>query len=649
MAKKQAEEETEETDSPEETAELQTNVETEEEDKNIFSGIKYALPIIFVFFLIYAYIFSQFQQIPGPMYGGDYYFHYGIVQHIFNGNMPWTCPQFQGEWAFYPWLFHTGVAVFGWITGDIFKSYVLYFPLLVILLAGIIVYLLGKELFEKTEFALLTTLAFMGTRLYMDYIPASFTVTLMAPLFLLTTLKAYKTAEIKWIAAAGVSFGLFTLSHGSGLLVGGFFLLILLFYMLFEGRITLGFNSEAAQWNFGFEKAGFTDSLKKSLKIILPLGIIGFLIGLLYWGPILFIYHFKILNPWNEFTQPDFAIYGGQIAKDLILGYLFSIDSLATYPHAFVSSVLALAGIVIILKGKKDKNSTFLAVAFFSGFLGYFHYFITTPLLNTNFAPVRFETFMISPIAFLLSIYTIYWLYNKIKTQDSRKTLLAIAAVYFIIASAMTFNILYNDKWTAQIGLQPQDKATKEMSAWIEKYTDKNVVFLTHDEVAFAVNGLTGRKVMFERRTHANPYVDMNQRIADGGVILFGNDSKKTLELLKKYNVTYVFWDLMWMATINERPGYAFSQPMMTEPKYDGYLAGYGVNFTRATTYLDPSWRDTYKKYDVLAIMPAKMNVLQPWSDEFNKHLKPVMEVQVQNGNQNIPRFRIYEVDYSTF
>jgi len=274
MAKK----ETEETELPEETEEQQHDTETEEKEQNILSGLKYALSVILVFFLIYAYIFSQFQQIPGPLYGGDYYFHYGIIEHIYNGNLPWTCPQFQGEWAFYPWLIHLSVAIFGWITGDIFKSYVLYFPLLVVALSGIIVYLLGKELFKKTEFALLTTLAFLGTRLYIDYIPANFTATLMAPLFLFTTLKAYKTKELKWVAFAGISFGLFTLSHASALPVGGFFLFLLFVYMIFQGRITGGFDSEAGQWNFKFEKVGFGDSLKKALKTILLISIIGFII-----------------------------------------------------------------------------------------------------------------------------------------------------------------------------------------------------------------------------------------------------------------------------------------------------------------------------------------------------------------------------------
>jgi hypothetical protein len=648
MAKKQVKEEIIESNPPEETEEQQTNTETEEKNNNILSGMKYAVPLILVFLVIYAYLFSQFQQIPGPMYGGDYYFHYGITQHIYNGNMPWTCPQFQGEWAFYPWLMHLIVAVFGWITGDIFKSYVLYFPLLVIALSGVIVYLLGKELFKKTEFALLTTLAFLGTRLYIDYIPASFTATLMLPLFLFTTLKAYKTTELKWIIAAGISFGLFALSHTSALPVGGLFLFILFVCMVFQGRITMGFNSESAQWNFGFEKTNFSDSLKKSVKIILPLAILGFLIGLIYWGPVLFIYHFKILNPWNEYTQPDFAIYGGQVAKDLILGYLFNIDALTSYPQAFIGSVLALAGIVLIIIGKKDKNNTFLAVAFFSGLVGYFHYFVTIPLLNTNYAPVRFETFMVSPIAFLLGIYAIYALYYKIKTQDSRKALLTIAFVYFIIVSGVTLTAVFNDQW-AQVGKQPQNAAITELGTWVEKNTDKNAVFISHDELSFALNGLTGRKVLAERRTHANLYVDINQREADGGVILFGNDSKKTLELLKKYNISYVYWDYLWMATINQRPGFAFSDPMMTEPKYDTYLTSYGVNFTRANTYLDPAWRDTYKKYDVLAILPAKMSLFQPWSDEFNKHLLLVKEVQIQNGDQMLPGYRIYEVNYSSF
>ena len=616
--------------------------------ESVFSGLKYAIPIIIIFLAIYGYIFSEFQQVPGPMYGGDYYFHYGIINHIYNGNLPWTCPQFQGEWAFYPWLFHLGVAAIGWLTGSVFESYVLYTPLLIVALTGFVVYFLGKELFGKTEFAVLTTLAYLGTRLYIDYIPANFTVTLMSPLFLLTLLKAYKTADRKWIAAAGVSFGLFSLSHGSALMVGGFFIFLLFAYLLFQGRLGAAFDSGNAQWNFRFDKEGLSDSLKSSLKTVLPIAVIGFVISLLYWGPVLFIYHFKILNLWNEFTQPDFAIYGGQIAKDVVLGYLFNASALSGYPQAFIMSVLTLAGIVLILTSKKDENNTFLAVAFFSGFIGYFHYFITTPLLGTNYAPVRFETFMISPVSFLLGIYAIYAICNRVGKEENRKMFLGLAFAFFLITSAININAQYNDVWT-QVGRSPQSPPIAEITDWVEENTDKNAVFLSHDELSFALNGLTGRKVVFERRTHASPYVDINERIADSSVILFGNDSGKTLELLKKYNISYVYWDYNWMATIGTRPGFAFSEPMLTSPKYADYLSGYDVNYTETKWYLDPAWRETYKKYDVLAVAPAKMSLFQPWSDEFAKHLRLVKEVDVQTETGLVPGYMIYQVDYSTF
>jgi hypothetical protein len=90
-----------------------------------------AAAIILVFTFIYANLFLSLKQIPGPMYGGDYYTHYGIINHIYNGNPPWTCPQNQNEYAFYPWLLHFLVAVIGKITGNLLASYILYFPVLV--------------------------------------------------------------------------------------------------------------------------------------------------------------------------------------------------------------------------------------------------------------------------------------------------------------------------------------------------------------------------------------------------------------------------------------------------------------------------------------------------------------------------------------
>ena len=191
-----------------------------------------------------------------------------------------------------------------------------------------------------------------------------------------------------------------------------------------------------------------------------------------------------------------------------------------------------------------------------------------------------------------------------------------------------------------------QNPALLEIQNWVEENTDKNAVFLSHDELSFALNGLTGRKVVIERRTHFNPYVDFDQRNADAAVMLYGNDSGKTLELLKKYNVSYVYWDVSYIQ-------FSQREPMLVRPSYEEYLGRYGVSYQPVEWYLDPAWDPLYKKYPLLAVSPAKADWQQPWSDELQKHLKLLKEVEMplQSDGQAFmgPGYRVYEIDYPSF
>jgi len=185
------------------------------------------------------------RQIPGPIYGGDYYTHYGIINHIYNGNPPWTCPQYQNEYAFYPWLLHLSVALIGKISGNLLESYIFYFPTLVVIASGIIVYLLGKEIFRDKVFPLVFTFGWMGTRLFVGYIPSSFTPTLTTPLLLLTVLKAVKTGKKWWTASAAISFGLFIMSHMAALPPGALLLVFVWLYYSFAGNIHIDLDPDA--------------------------------------------------------------------------------------------------------------------------------------------------------------------------------------------------------------------------------------------------------------------------------------------------------------------------------------------------------------------------------------------------------------------
>lgn len=602
-----------------------------------------AVAIIMFFTAVYVNLFLSLHQIPGPLYGGDYYTHYGIINHIYNGNAPWTCPQNQNEYAFYPWLVHVLVAFIGKITGNLLASFLLYFPTLVVIASGIIVYFLGKELFKDKVFPLVFTFVWMGTRLFVDYIPASFTPTITTPLLLLTVLKAIKTGKKEWTVSAAVSFGLFIMSHMATLPPGALLLIFVWLYYSFAGNVRLDLDPDTMRLHLITDRAKLRASLARTTKIVIPIAVIGFIIGLLYWGPVFAVYGFGVKNTWADYTMPDYQVYGAVIAKELVIAYLFNIDpllasggsmtSLTNGLKALAISSLTLIGLLGAIKNRKETGSSFLALAFATGFFGYLHYLFTVPLLGTNYSPLRIENFMLNPAAFILMVYGVYMVYNYLKTRTWKKAILALAIIFFALNSYEKISGDYDSQWT-KVGQRPETPQTVQMADWVKANTDKNAVFLSTEELSFALNALTGRKLVVDRRTHSNPFVDINERMADSLVMLQGNNGEKALQLLKYYNVSYVYWDSSWQY-ISSR------EPSMVPPEYKEYLNSNGVTYQEVTTYLDPAWSERYKKYQMLAVFPGK-DALKPWGEALDKHLKLEFEAVIDGT----PVYRIYSIDY---
>ncbi|MFZ2456916.1 MAG: glycosyltransferase family 39 protein [Candidatus Altiarchaeia archaeon] len=611
---------------------------TQEEGQLISKKLEVLLAavIILSFTLVYANLYVSLKQIPGPLYGGDYYLHYGIINHIYNGNAPWTCSEYQDQYAFHPWLLHLTVALIGKITGNLLASFLFYFPVLVVIASGLLYYLIGRELFKERAFALLLCLGGMGTRLSVDYIPANYTPAVTSLLLFYTVFKALKTGKTKWIASGGIAFGLFIMSHIAALAPGALLFAVLFAYYSFTRNVKIDLDPDSMKMRLQIDREKLWISLVKTSKILIPMAIIGFGIGLLYWGPVFFSYKFQVKNAWGDYAE-DYALYGGTMAKETILGYLFNIEPLLKTINidtcrAFIISLLTLTGLVDVIRDRKEMSGSFMALTFATGLIGSLHYMVTLIFLNATYSPARIDTFILAPAAFILMFYGMYTLYRFLKADTGKKVFIGCIVLFLL---SLTYDKIlgdYTNQWT-KLGQSPENPATAAMASWIKENTDKNAVFLSTEELSFALNGLTGRKLVVDRRTHSNPYVDINERLADASVMLYGNNEEKTLQLLAAYNVSYVYWDSVW-PTLAER------EPMLVQPKYAEYLTKYGVKYQAVTTYLDPAWSKRFKKYGMLMVIPAKNEPMQPWSNELNKHLTLVKGIDIEGQ----AAYRIYKV-----
>lgn len=599
--------------------------------------IGYPLLVIIPVALILTYIISGFQQLPGPLYGGDTYWHLGDVINIYDGNPPWSNPQVNGEYAYYGWIIQFLAAIFAKISGLSPMSAYLYFAVVATVIAGFISYFLGLEFFNDRKFALLLCFAWIGLTPYLSTSVGPMAWFLFMPLFILFLLKAVKTTSIVYSVLAGVSFGLVSLSHTAGLPAAALILLVFFLYDSILKYSSFGFSPDEMRTKLSLgDRDKIKSSIWKNTMFLLPVAIIGVLISLLFFGPILFIYHGKTPNPVQEFTREDFSKFGTDIGISLLEGSFFNLPTLNAglkegnilYILLFIFSAISLLGLYYVFRNRHGLNGMFLLVLLLAAFLGGFHYFITTPLIGKELLPTYLYGSIMRTAGYLFFVFGIYGSYRWIPQQNLKRIVLVLAFILILIITGITINNTYQDKWIKDVAMSPQNPAQIEMVNWIRENTDRNAVFLSHEELSFALNGLTGRKVMIFRRTHFSPYVDINERIADAVVILYGNDTKKSMELLKKYDVSYVYWDVNW--------GYfASNEPSLTSLEYADYLSDYGVKFQRVNTYLDPAWTPQSRRYNVLAISPAS-------TDNINKHLKLVKEFGIGEDVY----YRIFVIDY---
>ncbi len=582
---------------------------------------KYALIIILFVVLIQAYLLSQLKQIPGPVYGGDLYNHFGHILHIYNGNFPWKSSIFLEEYEHYPWLMHLIVALIAKITAVDPMAVTILFPIIITVLGGIITYLIGKKIFKDEKFALISCFAWIlpipATH------PNNFSLYLIMPLFLLSILYAENLVSRIF---AGICYGLTGLSYVSAFLGASLFISLLLLRAMLT-HVKLCFDTKKMKISCSIDDNDkIKASLKKNIIFFAPIVLIGLCIAMLYWAPPIFVYHGETLNPWQEYTMTQGA--GGELID---VGYVIStIEQVLFNVHGVLSpvfapsiqnillsffSVIVIIGVYTGIKQRQNRNMMIIILFSLAGFLGAFHPLITEPLIHRSFGHYGFANVFFPLTKSLFFVIGIFNTYNWIKEKNTRAVLLCAVCLFLILSLWYSVDSYTNDRWVKEVGMKEQSPSVKNMSEWVNKNTGINDVFLTlHDETAFALNALTGRKAVMYRRTHASNFVDVNARIADASIIMYGNDTNKMTELLRKYKVSYVYIEgystysmdtcmRYWQKMSELKQGDPTIGCLLTSPENRDYLYQYGVEFIEVKSRLDPANANA-PKFDMLAIYP---------------------------------------------
>jgi len=513
---------------------------------------KAAAVFVFIWILFVLFQVSKFQHLPGPIYGGDLYAHQGFtLNYMMNGF--WSDPYFINNYSYYSWLGNYLFIFIHFITGMSITSSIIYTPVLTVFMSAIAYYFLGNQLFKNETAGLITMTASLILRGVPDGAPNLLVWMICIPFMFGYWLKLRETNALKDKLLCGLFLGLAALSQ-------------LAFFI--TGTLLL---SAGVLADIIYKK----QKIKSIIQMYLPVVIVGVLISMLFFGPILWNYKFHTLNPLYQYNGPDVNTLGISWVFNEVWTSFISFNSFGN----FTFGILALLGMVFSALNFSKFNYRTLIVWFVVGALLPLHHLITKPLLNWWLLPTHLLgitlpilLFGVIGVRFLISQAGKFGKYGK-----------AIAVVILLIAaySAFSSNIAnYNDNQWVKYGrsMDAGTKAWQDTGEWIMQNTDDNSVFLAYDESCFAMNAVSGRKCVTVRRTHSNYFVDVEKRQADAMVMLYGTDKEQVKSLLKEYNVEYLLLD-----------PYLFSGISKVLPKYADYLKQAGVQFTEGRERLDPA------------------------------------------------------------
>ncbi len=596
--------------------------------------VDYVFVIVILFYLFLQFgLVSSFNSMPSPIYGGDYYFQLGHVNHIYyGGSLFGSSNVLDSEPGYLP-LYSILAAGFSKVFGFEPMYGMFYFSLVLLFLSLIFIYLLLNKLFSDKKTAILGLFLYfmVSSGLIVKY--SKFSGLVMMPIYFYYLILTFEDYKIKNALITGLVLGLIGLSHTIAFLsaLGMLFLFALYFGVLKDISLR--------EMKIKIVKSDF----KKVLFVFVVIFIIGFIISLIYLFRPLFVHGLEQTPYYLEWNGLDFSSSSVKFdfLKTQIKNVLFNFSGV----YSSILSLLAIFGLILfVFSKKKSYTNKVLFVLLVGFFIATFHYFITM-IFGTNFYPERMGDFMWYFFALFLICYSIKYMFQKIPSRYGVYVFIVFVVVVGIYQYSTFKEYKYTNQWI-EVGRNELLDQHKNLKEFIFENTDVNDVFLTSNELGFALNALTGRKLLVSRRAQNSPFLDMDERVKAAALILYGNNSILRKQMIEKYNIKYLYWDVGWLQT-----EYQFSDkgivgkfdPLLLFDSFENeqFLKENGITSLKDNAYVDPSMQGKgYKEFDLLYIIP-NFNPEQPWSDDFNKALKEVWSYS-ENG-QIVGR--VYEVE----
>jgi len=553
--------------------------------------------------LYYFLLFSMFNQLPSEYYGGDHYAHLASATKIYNTFNPFMSSHYVGELQHYPWLTAAAIALFAKIVFVTPLTAAIYFPLLILILTIIITYIFGNRYFKNKTIALILAISW-AVQLVPSMHPSEIAKQLMMPLMAFFILLLYEKQRTRQqTVIAGIIYGIAGLQHMVTFFMASVIVFIVYIFQIIENRISF-------------------DTIKIETKKIIPVIVIGWCLAGLFWVPLVVKYNGETHNDWQVYTTDTLYPSAGRVtlAFKEVFGFKDSVkDS--------IGAVLLISIVLFYSIKKADKKLFIPFFLFFAALIGLIHPYITMPLLNLSLGYYRF------PIAFvfihhLMMVLGLYYVWTGILAKRKIiKTILSILIIVWILYSFLTVKELYvhSERYYYSVEHNKKLDGYSDMVGFIveNNVIDENTATAaTHPDFGFLFNAFTAKPVLATRITHANPFVDHNQRTADMAIILYGNDDEKRKELLEQYNIHYFFlelgsleYDEYCRAHWNETKKIDKKDKtieaywcLQTDPRYEKYVESYGIETATAYVRLAAGDKDV-PRIKILAIKSGSIQL----------------------------------------
>lgn len=618
----------------------------------VFDTEDYIFIIILVIFSFLNFdIISQFKQLPGPIYGGDLYYHLGMMNHFRRGGSIFKNSQFLDEVPWAPFIYQLSVVVFSKLTGLDLISANLYSSFIFMILSFFVIYILSQKIFGDKMLSLIPVLFFaLGFPVFKYSFVGQY---LIIPFFLFSFLLALEKQTIKHYFFAGLCYGLIGINHTTGFMVVTVFVFVVLFY-LYVIRFLVVCLVAGDDGSLRIKACVHSIEAKKYLieswKKILVFLVVGFLLAQLYWFQPIFVFHLQTPNTISEYDQAEISRMDGYYTLNVIKSFFFNFDfsSSTNVYNSFVTLLMDVGIISLAADKKREFKHNYLLLIVVAHILATLHYLFTVPLFGREFFSRLMGPYLYTTIRPLFFCFGFISAINLLHLQKHQKKVTVACIILILLSVTQILQQRWaEDKWF-ETGRSELPSYLGDVSDWVKANTNVNDVFISTNEISFMLNGLTGNKVMNSRRAHSGMFVDVDRRWADSAVILYGNNSRLRSDLIKKYKIKYLYWQYNWIQldymTNEEGKLVGWFDPFLIKDinNYEKYLKSNGVKYFKTKTWLDPAnrFKEDIKQFDVLFVLPSRADPEKPWHPSLDSNLTLVKEF-TQDG---YPVARIYRI-----